>query len=106
VVVIPPLLSQHKAGDRIRIRAPRLSYDWLCSCVVIHDEDRPIDIFAQIERNLDTHPISFVESQSIFPYKYSLTASTQKWYIKQIFEFVRDVLAPEATLSFAGTSAW
>jgi hypothetical protein len=104
VVVIPPLLSQHKAGDRIGIRAPRLSYDWLCSCVVVHDEDRPIDIFAQVERNRDTHPVSFVESQSILPYKYSLTASVQKRYIEHIFEFVRDVLAPKAKLSFAGVS--
>ena len=104
MVVIPPLLSQHKAGDRIGIRAPRLSYDWLCSCVVVHDEDRPIDVFAQVGRNLDTHPVSFVESQSIFPYKYSLTASVQKGYVEQMFEFVRDVLAPEAKLSSAGTS--
>jgi hypothetical protein len=106
VVVIPPLLSKHKAGDRIGIRAPRLSYDWLCSCVVVHNEDRPIDVFAQVGRNLDTHPISFVESQSIFPYKYSLTSSVQRRYIEQMLVFVRDVLGPEAKLSFAGTSAW
>jgi hypothetical protein len=104
VVVIPPLLSKHKAGDRVGIRAPRLCYDWLCSCVVVHDEDRPIDIFAQVERNVGTHPISFRESQSIWPfYKYSLTSSVQKRYIEQMLLFVRHVLAPDTKLSFAGT---
>jgi hypothetical protein len=92
VVVVPPLLSNYSDGAQIEVAPPKLSYKWLCSCVVMRDREMTVDIFSTVELLHDAHPIRFETKRSVPPggglASSSTTATVTKKYIREIEEQV------------------
>jgi hypothetical protein len=95
VIAIPPMLSPYNESERIEVKAPRLTYDWLCSCVLILDGGEPVDIMAAVERVDKNRPVHFTWKQSLLPdpskpggvfptYSSSINVSIQRAYMDDI----------------------
>jgi hypothetical protein len=88
IVVVPPLLSSYSDGEKVEIAPPKLSYKWLCSCVVIRDGETTVDIFSTVEVFHDAHPIRFERKSSVSLsgglISSSTTATIDKKYIREI----------------------
>lgn len=88
IVVVPPLLSGYNDGAKVEIAPPKLSYKWLCSCVVMRDGETTVDIFSTVELLHGAHPIRFESKRSV-PLgggliSSSTTATIDKKYIREI----------------------
>jgi hypothetical protein len=94
-IAIPPTLSDYKKGERIEVKTPRLTYDWLCTCVLIREGGYPIDIFATVELFHLDRPVNFTWKQSLLPdpkeggrhfpsYSSSVQASVKRTYMDDI----------------------
>jgi hypothetical protein len=99
LIAIPPMLSAYKEGERIEVKAPRYTYDWLCSCVLLREGGEPIDVIAIVERFHGKRPINFTRKQSLLPdpadktavfpsYSSSTSATIERTYIEEIEEQV------------------
>jgi hypothetical protein len=99
VIAIPPMLSPYREGEPIEVKAPRLTYDWLCSCVLIREGGEPVDIMATVERVDKNRPVDFTWKQSLLPdpskpggvfptYSSSISASIKRAFIDDITEQV------------------
>ena len=65
IVVVPPLLSSYGDGATIKVAPPKLSYKWLCSCVVVRDGETMVDIFSTVELVQGNYAIQFERKSSI-----------------------------------------
>ena len=96
VVAIPPLLSSYADGAAIKVAPPQLTYKWLCSCVVVRDGHKTLDIFSHVSLYASDHPITFSWHRSI-PIRGGIassgyTATITKAYIREIEQQVGERL--------------
>ncbi len=95
IIAIPPVLSNYADGERIEVEPPRLSYDWLCSCVLVRDGGLPVDIFSTVERCDQRRPVGFSRTQSILSGRYesSLKVEVSRSYIDEITKITGERVA-------------
>jgi hypothetical protein len=91
VLVVPPLLSSVNEGAHIAVEPPKLTYKWLCSCVVIRDGTRTVDLYSSVERVSDADPPIRFETRRRLPSGGGLISSKMVAVISN--RYMRDVEA-------------
>ena len=106
IVVVPPLLSSYNDAEKVKIAPPKLSYKWLCNCVVMRDGETTVDIFSRVELLHNAHPIRF-ETKRSMPFgggliSSSTTATIDKQYVREIEQQVGQRLGRLKSLEAGG----